>query len=100
MDKKTLFTIGYEGLSPRAFLNRLKDNKVDVVIDVREVAHSRKPGFSKSYLIMLLKRAGIWYVHFGSLGSSAPARKKYKADGDFAAFARSYAKVLKPKALP
>jgi uncharacterized protein (DUF488 family) len=95
MAKKELFTIGYEGLSPRAFLNNLKAHNVDVVIDVREVPRSRKRGFSKSQLDARLKRAGISYVHFKNLGSPAPARKKYKSDRDFAAFARSYAEVLK-----
>jgi len=95
MAKKKLYTIGYEGLTPRALLAKLKANKVDVVVDVREVPNSRKRGFSKSQLDSRLKRAGISYLHFRSLGSPAPARKKYKKDGDFAAFARSYAKTLR-----
>ena len=95
MAKKKLYTIGYEGLSLRALLSRLKANKVEVVVDVREVPRSRKRGFAKSHLDLQLTQAGISYLHFGSLGSPAPARKKYKIDGDFAAFARSYAKVLK-----
>lgn len=95
MPKKKLYTIGYEGLSSRAFLRILKANKVEVVIDVREVPLSRKRGFSKSPLNSALSRAGIYYLHVGSLGSPSAARKKYKIDGAFAAFARSYVKVLK-----
>ena len=95
MAKKNLYTIGYEGLSPDAFLSRLRVNRVDVVIDIREFPHSRKRGFSKSQLDSRLGRAGISYLHFRNLGSPAPARKKYKEDGDFAAFASSYAEVLK-----
>ena len=95
MAKKKLYTIGYEGLTPTGLLAKLKANKVAVVVDVREVPNSRKRGFSKSQLDSGLGRAGISYVHFKSLGSPAPARKKYKKDGDFAAFARAYVKTLK-----
>ncbi len=95
MAKNKLYTIGYEGLTARAFLAKLKANKVAVVVDVREVPNSRKRGFSKSQLDSRLGRAGISYVNFKSLGSPAPVRKKYKKDGDFRAFARSYAKTLK-----
>jgi uncharacterized protein (DUF488 family) len=95
MVAKNLYTIGYEGLSPDAFLSKLRANNVDVVIDVREVPHSRKRGFSKSHLDAQLTGAGISYLNFRELGSPAPARKQYKEDGDFVAFARSYDKVLR-----
>jgi uncharacterized protein (DUF488 family) len=95
MPKNKLYTIGYEGLTTAALLAKLKANNVAVVVDVREVPNSRKRGFSKSQLDSRLRRAGISYVHFKSLGSLKAVRKKYKEDGDFAAFARSYAKTLK-----
>jgi uncharacterized protein (DUF488 family) len=95
MAKKRLYTIGYEGLTLAGLLSKLKANKVAVVVDVREVPNSRKRGFSKSQLDSRLGRAGISYVHFKSLGSTAPVRKKYKRDGDFNSFARSYMKTLK-----
>jgi len=95
MGKKRLYTIGYEGLTPAGLLAKLKANNVTVVVDVREVPNSRKRGFSKSQLDSRLNRAGISYVHFKSLGSPAEVRKKYKKDGDFAFFARAYAKNLK-----
>ena len=95
MAKKRLYTIGYERLTLAGLLAKLKANKVAVVVDVREVPNSRKRGFSKSQLDSRLKRAGISYVHFKSLGSPAAVRKKYKKDGDFTYFARSYAKNLK-----
>jgi uncharacterized protein (DUF488 family) len=94
MAAKKLFTIGYAGISPRAFLKKLRANNIAVVIDVRSVPHSRKRGFSKSKLNAQLKRAGISYFNFKDLGSPAAARKKLKTDKDFEAFARSYATIL------
>ena len=42
-----IFTFGYEGLSLKAFIARLKSARVETVIDVRANPLSRKPGFSK-----------------------------------------------------
>ena len=42
-----IFTFGYESLSLKAFIARLKSARVETVIDVRANPLSRKPGFSK-----------------------------------------------------
>jgi hypothetical protein len=43
----TLFTVGYEGSKPSDLFASLQDNGVTLLIDVRDVPISRKPGFSK-----------------------------------------------------
>ena len=48
--KKRLFTIGYEQTPARAVLDELEQTGVDIVVDVRAVASSRRAGFSKNQL--------------------------------------------------
>jgi len=53
---------------------RLKDAGVEVVLDVRAVAASRRAGFSKTLLAASLAEAGIDYVHLRDLGTPKPGR--------------------------
>ena len=69
-----LFTIGYEKTAPDAVLSELKRAKVDLLIDTRAVAASRRPGFSKRALSAALDEAGIAYVHLQKLGTPADGR--------------------------
>ena len=59
-----LFTIGYEQAKPAAVLDELEQAKVDTLVDVRAVAASRRPGFSKRQLAASLDEAGIAYLQF------------------------------------
>ena len=68
---QTLFTIGYEQAKPAAVLNEIKRAKVDLVVDTRAVAASRRPGFSKRRLAASLDEAGIAYLHLQKLGTPA-----------------------------
>ena len=70
-----LFTIGYEGLSIDAYLNKLISNNVMVLIDVRKNPHSMKYGFSKSILQKYVKRAGLEYIHIPELGIPSKLRQ-------------------------
>jgi uncharacterized protein (DUF488 family) len=54
-----LFTIGYEQAKPDAVLGELKRARVDLLVDTRAVAASRRPGFSKRQLAAALDEAGI-----------------------------------------
>lgn len=56
-----LFTIGYEGRVVDSFVEDLGNAGVEVLVDVRELAQSRKRGFSKTALSALLDEAGIEY---------------------------------------
>lgn len=72
---KRLATIGYETATLPDVIRRLKDARVEVVIDVRAVASSRKAGFSKTLLANSLKEAGVDYVHLQKLGTPKPGRE-------------------------
>lgn len=69
-----LATIGYERDTQAAVIQRLKDAGVEVLIDVRAVAASRRAGFSKTLLAASLNAAGIGYVHLRQLGTPKPGR--------------------------
>jgi uncharacterized protein (DUF488 family) len=75
MNPPHLFTIGYEGRTLDEFLAVLCDAHVALLIDVRAVAASRRPGFSKTALAGALGQAGIGYVHLRSLGTPKAGRE-------------------------
>ena len=69
-----LFTIGYEGKTVDEFLSELAQARVELVIDVRAVAASRRPGFSKTALAGALSERGIDYLHLRPLGTPKAGR--------------------------
>jgi uncharacterized protein (DUF488 family) len=71
---KTLATIGYEGDTQGEVIDKLRRAGVEVLIDVRAVAASRRAGFSKTLLAASLAEAGIDYVHLRQLGTPKPGR--------------------------
>ena len=70
-----LFTIGYEGKTLPEFLGELEAAGIQLLIDVRAVAASRRPGFSKTALSGALKERGIDYLHLRPLGTPAAGRQ-------------------------
>ena len=76
---RALATIGYEGATQDAVIARLKQADVEVLIDVRAVAASRRAGFSKGVLAASLEAEGIAYVHLRQLGTPKPGRDAARA---------------------
>jgi uncharacterized protein (DUF488 family) len=74
-----IFTIGYEGTTVGEFLAALKRAGIERVIDVRALALSRRPGFSKSALRAALEEGGIEYIHLKALGTPAEGRAAARA---------------------
>jgi uncharacterized protein (DUF488 family) len=74
-----LLTIGYEGCTIGGVLTTLRDARIGFLIDVRAVATSRKPGFSKRQLAAGLDQAGIGYLHLQRLGTPKPGRDAVRA---------------------
>jgi uncharacterized protein (DUF488 family) len=72
---RPLFTIGYEGKTMAEFLDELEAAGVELLIDVRAVAASRRPGFSKTALSGALGERGIGYLHLRPLGTPAAGRE-------------------------
>ncbi len=61
------------------FLRALKDAGVVLLVDVRAVANSRRPGFSKNSLAANLETVGIGYRHLRALGTPAEGRAAARA---------------------
>lgn len=93
---QTLFTIGYEKAKPAAVLNELRRAKIDLLVDTRAVAASRRPGFSKRQLAASLDEAGIHYLHLQKLGTPAEGRAAARS-GDFDTLWRVYDKHIKTR---
>jgi uncharacterized protein (DUF488 family) len=72
---RPLFTIGYEGKTPDELLGELEGAGVELLIDVRAVAASRRPGFSKTALAASVRERGIDYLHLRPLGTPAAGRE-------------------------
>ena len=70
-----LFTIGYEQAKSDAVLAELRRAKVELVVDTRAVAASRRPGFSKRQLAASLNENGIGYLHQRALGTPSEGRE-------------------------
>jgi len=69
-----LFTIGYEGSTQAELIGQLKTAGVEVLVDVRAVAASRRAGFSKTLLGQSLKAEGVDYLHLRALGTPKAGR--------------------------
>ena len=76
---KDLQTIGYEATTIDRVIQTLREAGTELLIDVRAVAASRKPGFSKRQLAAALDEAGIAYVHLQGLGTPKPGRDAVRA---------------------
>jgi uncharacterized protein (DUF488 family) len=86
---KEVLTIGYEGATLPGVLAALTEAGVEVLVDVRAVPRSRKPGFSSRLLAASAEAAGIGYRHFQRLGTPKPGRDAARA-GDAAGMARIF----------
>ena len=72
-------TIGYEGATAGEFIQTVRDAGIELLVDVRAVAMSRRPGFAKTRLAANLAEAGIEYVHLKGLGTPADGRAAAKS---------------------
>lgn len=86
---------GYEGVDLDAFLARLGDQRIDVLVDVRLTPISRKRGFSKTALSNAVTSAGVDYVHLRGLGNPKTNRAGFGGNSQELTEARDrYAALL------
>ena len=78
-----IFTIGYEGADIEDFLATLKQMRVDLVLDIRELPISRRKGFAKTALTAHLARSGIAYRHEKRLGAPTPIRHRLRDNKNY-----------------
>ena len=92
--RKKLFTIGYEQTPQKSVLDELENAGVKLLVDVRAIASSRRPGFSKKQLAAVLDERGISYLHLRGLGTPKEGRLAARA-GQYDRLQEIYAKHLK-----
>lgn len=84
-----LFTLGYEGTTFPRVRDALLSAGARLLVDVRALPASRKPGFSKRLLAAGLAEAGIGYLHLQPLGTPKPGRDAVRR-GDVDAMRRIF----------
>ena len=91
---KKLFTIGYEQTPAKSVLDELEQAGVKLLVDVRAIASSRRPGFSKNQLAAGLDERGSAYLHLRGLGTPKSGREAARS-GNFGVLHNIYAAHLK-----
>ena len=86
---RTFFTVGYEHTTLPGLIAGLQAAGVKRVIDTRDVANSRRAGFSKKLLAASLDEEGIGYIHLRPLGTPKAGREANRA-GRMDEFRRIY----------
>jgi uncharacterized protein (DUF488 family) len=80
---RRIYSVGYEGLEVAGLIERLLSAGVNLLVDVRLNAISRKPGYSKKALSAQLEAAGIEYRHEAALGNPPDNRDSFRrGDGE------------------
>lgn len=86
-------TIGYERATLADFLATLTTSGIDILVDIRDRAQSRRIGFSKSALRVALEAEGIEYLHLRELGDPKEGREAARR-GDFDQFRAIFGQVM------
>lgn len=93
----SFFTVGYQSHNIRTLLAVLTENKINVLVDVRQNPVSRKSGFSKRHLEQKAVRSGIEYLHLPCLGTPPRIRKFYSTTGDTKRTLQKYQEHLRTR---
>lgn len=78
-----VYTAGYEGLQIDKFLNRLVQNGIEQLLDVRSNPIARRFGFHKSTLERLCGALNIRYSHIPELGIKSEERRSLQTTADY-----------------
>jgi uncharacterized protein (DUF488 family) len=90
----SLYTVGYESTDLKFFIECLVENRITVLIDVRDYPGSRKRGFSKKALAEALKRVDITYEHWRQLGAPKTLRHELRETREWEKYVKGYSEVL------
>ncbi|MCK9490737.1 MAG: DUF488 domain-containing protein [Sulfurimonas sp.] len=80
---ENLFTIGYEGITFENYINKLIENDINILCDVRKNPFSMKFGFSKNILKHAVEQVGIKYIHLPELGIESENRQELNNLDDY-----------------
>ncbi len=96
-DRTGVYSIGYEGKSVDEFIMELIQEKVQVLVDVRNRPWSMKFGFKKGTLQSFCGGLGIEYINAPDLGIPGNLRKKLETKGDYEALFKRYERFITKK---
>jgi len=88
-----LTTIGYERATLADFVATLQLVEIDILVDIRERAQSRRPGFSKKALEAAVQDVGIKYIHLPQLGDPKEGRDAARS-GNMSRFLEIYHSII------
>lgn len=95
-EQRQIYTIGYEGHSLEAYLNKLIKNDIKILVDTRKNPLSRKFGFSKNQLKKYCHSVGIEYEHFPETGIPSELRSELNSQSDYDQLFKKYEKDYLP----
>ncbi|MDR8389636.1 DUF488 domain-containing protein [Aliifodinibius sp. S!AR15-10] len=95
--EQKIYTIGYEGIKAETYMNRLLQNDVRLLVDVRKNSMSRKFGFSKSQLQEMCDELDITFMHVPELGIAKEKRKDVDTRAEYQELFREYEETILPK---
>jgi uncharacterized protein (DUF488 family) len=72
--ERRVYTLGYQGRTLREVLETVQRYGIEQVLDVRENASSKKPGFAGVDLEPAFARLGVAYSHLPELGCASASR--------------------------
>ena len=96
-NKSLIYTIGYEGITLEAYINKLIKNDIKLLCDVRKNPFSRKFGFSSKSLNNILLKLNIQYIHIPQLGIESNKRQNLNDEEDYEKLFDIYRKTLPNK---
>jgi uncharacterized protein (DUF488 family) len=96
--KPCILSLGYEKRSLEQFVSILTENHVQLLVDVRRNAISRRQGYSKKRLQEILSSTGIGYHHIPELGISRESRRGLSSKADYQRLFLLYRESLSSKA--
>ncbi len=88
-----LGSVGYQQTKWADFVGMLRQQRIQLVVDVREVNFSYRPEYSKT-LEKRLRRYGIRYLHMPSLGAPKEIRGRHELGKNDKQFMAAYARHL------
>lgn len=92
-----IYTIGANGKTPKKFFQLLKENGIDLLIDVRLNNKSQLAGFAKGgddYLGYLLSLFDIKYIHEPLFAPTDEILDSYHKDHDWPKYVNSFKKII------
>mgnify|MGYP001045508836 CR=1 FL=1 len=93
--KGVAYTIGYEGRDFDQFLETIRNERIEVLVDIRKDAFSKRDrNFNEGVLSKMVANANIKYIHLPELGVDYAQRQELKTNHDYESYFKQYSDYL------